>query len=126
MDTIINNKSGDTNILKFGDIFTLSQFERVMLAKQYDNLYKKSVVHNKELSRQKEDKIIYNISIKNILENLSTTITKIINDLVILSNSKNKSINKFFNIFVIDDRLIYIGILFIIISTILMFIFLSS
>ena len=114
-----------TNILKIDDMFTMSDFEKLMLAKQYDKLYKNSVEENKNLIEKEEDKRIYNLSIKDIVYNLSTTITQIINDFIILSTSSN-SFNDYMNIFVKDNRIIYIGFLFIILSFIFLFIFLSS
>ncbi len=114
-----------TNILKIDDIFTMSDFEKVMLAKQYDKLYRNSLEENKNLIKQEEDKRIYNLSIKDIVYNLSTTITQIINDFIILSKTQN-TFNDYMNIFVKDNRIIYIGILLIILSFVFLFIFLSS
>jgi hypothetical protein len=114
-----------TNILKIDDMFTMSDFEKVMLAKQYDKLYRNSIEENKNLIEKEEDKRIYNLSMKDIVYNLSTTITQIINDIIILSKS-SYSFNDYINIFVKDNRIIYIGILFIILSFIFLFIFLSS
>lgn len=127
MNTIYNNKTKEEqDVLKFGDIFTLSDFEKVMLAKQYDRLYNDSLEENNRLDKQFKNKRIYNLSIKSIAENLSITLTQIINDIIILSNSDDRSFNNYINIFIIKDRLIYIGILFVIISFFLLFIHLSS
>lgn len=115
-----------TNIFKTDDIFTMSDFEKIMLAKQYDRLYKKSADENKKLIQQEEDKRVYNLSIKNIIYNVSITITAIINDIIILSKSTGNTFNDYMNIFVKDNRLIYIGIIFVVLSFVFLFIFLSS
>lgn len=123
-----NIDKGETkkNILK--DKFTLekSDFEKLKQAQQYNELYSLQYKKNQEMKKIKDNKNIYNLSINILLQNLSTVTMNIIEDITIFINEKDKSINKFFIIFTKDDRLLYVGILLIIISLSLWFIDISK
>ena len=79
-----------------------------------------------KLQKESESKIIYNLSIKEIFQNMSNTLIKIINEFSILLKNEDKNYNKYIEIFIKDDRMIYIGIIFIILGLIIFFIFASS
>lgn len=123
-----NIDKGETkkNILK--DKFTLekSDFEKLKQAQQYNELYSLQYKKNEEMKKIKDNKNIYNLSINILLQNLSIVTMNIIEDITIFINEKDKSINKFFIIFTKDDRLLYVGILLIIISLSLWFIDISK
>lgn len=123
-----NIDKGETkkNILK--DKFTLekSDFEKLKQAQQYNELYSLQYKKNQEMKKIKDNKNIYNLSINILLQNLSIVTMNIIEDITIFINEKDKSINKFFIIFTKDDRLLYVGILLIIISLSLWFIDISK
>ena len=123
-----NIDKGETkkNILK--DNFTLekSDFEKLKQAQQYNELYSLQYKKNEEMKKIKDNKNIYNLSINILLQNLSIVTMNIIEDITIFINEKDKSINKFFIIFTKDDRLLYVGILLIIISLSLWFIDISK
>ena len=114
------------NILK--DQFTLekSDYEKLKQAQQYNQLYSLQYKKNEEIKKIKENKNIYNLSINSLLKNLSIVSMNLLEDLTIFINSKDKSINKFFFIFTKEDRLLYVGILLIILSMSLWFIDISN
>lgn len=104
------------NILKDKNYINYDSYEKIMLSRQYNKLYKKTKdVYKQDLSI-KENKRIYNLSLKDIANNFSNTILKLVNDLTIFVHQDNKSINKLMLIFTEDDRLIYVGILLFIIA----------
>jgi len=124
--TNIDKENSRTNILK--DQFTLekSDFEKLKQAQQYNQLYSMQYKKNEEMKQLKENKNIYNLSINSLLKNLSMVSMNLLEDLTIFINSKDKSINKFFLIFTKEDRLLYVGILLIILSMALWFIDISN
>lgn len=120
--TNINKDTSRKNILK--DEFTLkkSDFEKLKQAQQYNELYALQYKENEKLKELKENKNIYNMSINTLLTNLSQVCMGTLEDLTIFINKKEKNLNNFFIIFTKDGRLIYIGLLLIIISFSLWFI----
>ena len=110
------------NILK--DKFTLekSDFEKLKQAQQNNELNMLSYQENEKAKVLKENKNIYNMSINSLFSKLSIVSMELLEDLTIFINQKNKNINNFFIIFTKDDRLIYVGMLLILIAMSLWFI----
>tara|TARA_Y200000002_G_C22516279_1_gene593571 strand:+ start:251 stop:658 length:408 start_codon:yes stop_codon:yes gene_type:complete len=110
------------NILK--DKFTLekSDFEKLKQAQQNNEINMLSYQENEKSKLLKENKNIYNMSINSLFTKLSVVSMELLEDLTIFINQKNKNINNFFIIFTKDDRLIYVGILFILLAMSLWFI----
>lgn len=110
------------NILK--DKFTLekSDFEKLKQAQQNNELNMLSYQENEKSKVLKENKNIYNMSINSLFNKLSIVSMELLEDLTIFINQKNKNINNFFIIFTKDDRLIYVGILLILLAMSLWFI----
>jgi hypothetical protein len=69
---------------------------------------------NEELQQQQEQELFTNLSLSTIFSKLAITIITIINEL--LAITKNTSFSEIVYIFVRDDRLIYLGLLLIMIS----------
>lgn len=69
---------------------------------------------NEELRQQQEREVFVNLSLVTLFEKLSTTIITIINEL--LAISKDAAFNDVLYIFIKEDRLIYVGFLFILVS----------
>jgi hypothetical protein len=120
------NTNERKNILK--DEFTLnkSDYEKLKQSQQYNELYSKQYQENEKQKEIKENKNIYNMSIYTLIKNSSKVSMDILEDLTIYISQKNKNLNNFFIIFTKDDRLIYVGILFIILSFSLWFIDISK
>ena len=69
---------------------------------------------------ENENKKIYNLSLAILIKNASTVYINLLNDLSIYFNKENdKSFNKLGYILTKDDNILYIGILFLIISFLL-------
>lgn len=120
--SLIGKTVDNEHILKSKDLFTLSDYEKVMLSRAYDKLYKKSQLENARMAKLKEDDKLYNLSLKQIATNLSVVLVQIINDLVVYFSKENKTLKDFLLIFAQKDRLIYVGILLVILALIFFFI----
>jgi hypothetical protein len=105
----------------------LSDFQKLKLAESYKKLYSDTILENAERKKQQYDKRIYNLSLKDLFENFFTVWTHIINDMTALmyDNDNNKSWNNYISILAKHDRIIYVGIMFVLIGLILYFIFLT-
>jgi hypothetical protein len=106
-----NDNKTTTNILK-----------KVESESETAILYDKMKSENDKQIKQKDADIIYNLSLKEIANKLIETLINIIDDIYKFFNKQSKSYNDFFNIFLKDDRLIYVGIITVIISLLLFFI----
>ena len=116
-----------SNILKNESIITLNDYEKYKLNEEYNKLYTNSKIETTELKEEKENNRFYNLSLKKVFDNLITNIVIIINELTVYIKDKDKlSKQDLIEIFVKDDRLIYVGIFLIIISLLLFFIKTSS
>ena len=116
-----------SNILKKESIITLNDYEKYKLNEEYNKLYTNSKIGTTELKEDKENNRFYNLSLKNVFDNLIRTIVIIINELTVYIRDKDKLSNKdLIEIFTKDDRLIYVGIFLIILSLMLFFIKVSS
>ena len=75
---------------------------------------------------QQQDKMIkskiYNLSVKDIGDNLSQTVIDMLNEFSLYRNDENKRWTDYVHIITNEDRLIYVGIIFVIISLIVFFI----
>ena len=116
-----------SNILKNESIITLNDYEKYKLNEQYNMLYTNSKIANNNEKELKESNRFYNLSLKDIFNNLIKTLVVIINELSIyIENRENKTNKDLIEIFIKDLRLIYVGIFLIIISLMLFFINVSS
>lgn len=65
---------------------------------------------------------IYNLSVQDLSNNLSNTVIDMINEFSLYTNDHNKKFNDYIRIITNEDRLIYVGIIFVIVSLIVFFI----
>ena len=119
-----NNKK--INILKEDTILTQDQYNQEKINREYNELYMKSTQTTNEEIKDKENKRIYNLSIKEIINRASDVYINIINEITVVIKNKNLDIKKIINIITLRDRLIYVGILIVILSLFLAFIFISD
>ena len=93
-------------------------------------LFFKDRKENSKLVKEQEDKKLFNLSLNQLGKNFSNNFIQMLNDMVELinkSNIKNDSFtNDLFLIFIKDDRLIYSGIFFILLSFFFYFMDISS
>ena len=115
------------DILENANIYTLSDFQKLKLAESYKKLYSDTIFENEKRKQDQYDKRIYNLSIKNLFENFFTVWTQIINDMTTLmyDNNNNRSWNNYISILTKNDRIIYVGIMFVLIGLVMYFIFLT-
>ena len=70
------------NIINYNDMFSMSDYSKMKLQEQYDELYRKSKIENEKVVAEKEKERFYNISLKQLYENLVNSLVEILNDIV--------------------------------------------
>jgi hypothetical protein len=115
------------DILENANTYTLSDFQKLKLAESYKKLYSDTILENENRKKKQYDKRIYNLSIKDLFENFFTVWTQIINEMTTLmyDNDNNRSWNNYLRVLVKNDRIIYVGIMFVFVGLIMYFIFLT-
>lgn len=108
-----NNEISEKRVLKNEFNFNYSDYQKLKLAEQYNELYSKQFTANMENEKIVENKKIFNLSLKDLFKNTSVTLSDLLNDLVIYYNQEHKTLNEFILIFTKQQRLIYLGLLFI-------------
>ena len=111
-----NNKNNEKYTLKNKFSFDYSDYQKLKIAEQYNELYSKQFNTNAEVKKIIENKKIFNLSLNDLFKNASITFSELLNDLVIYYNQENKTINGFFLIFTEQQRLIYLGLLIILLA----------
>ena len=112
------------NILENAETYSLSDFQKLKLAESYKTLYENTIFENKKRQEEKYNKRVYNLSMKTLFENFFTNWTYIINEITELmyEPANSKDINNYIIILTKDNRILYVGMMFIILSIILYFI----
>ncbi len=114
----LNNENELTTILKDKYTLAYSDYEKLKISEQYNKHFIQSDRENKRREREKRDKRIYNLSMKELVENGSMTYSNVINDLVVFFTQPDnqKDWNQFAYIFVRDDNMLYLGLLLVLIA----------
>lgn len=117
-NTNMNNQNELTTILKDKYTLSYSDYEKQKIAEQYNRLYIQSKEENEARNKLKINKRIYNLSLKELVENASLVYMNVLNELIIFftNPAEKKDWNKFANIFVNSDNMIYIGLLIVVIA----------
>lgn len=115
-----------TNVLNNDFLIDKTDYEKEKINQQYNTLYFNSFKDTLDLEKEKASTVIYNLSIKDIAQNLSKVLFQIINELTVLHHNNNSNVREYIEVFIKDDRLIYTGILFILLGLAVFFIFVSS
>ena len=118
--------TSQVSILKDNFLIDKTDYEKEMINKQYNKLYFNSLNESNQMEKTKNEKIIYNLSLSQIFQNMSNVIIKVLNEYSILIRDKDKNYNKYVEVLIKDDRMIYVGIIFIILALMIFFIFVSS
>ena len=115
------------NILKEKDIFTETDYEKMMITRQYNKLYELSQDENNKKKEEYDNKKFYNLSFSQLGTNLSLTFMDMLNEFSIYMREEpeKRDINNFFIIITKEGRLIYVGLIIIIASIMLYFIDIS-
>ena len=120
------SESQNINILKSDTILTQDQYNKERINREYNELYMKSREASQEEIKKKDSERIYNLSIKEIIKRASQTYIDIINEITVSIENKQFNIDQIIKIFTMKDRLIYVGILIVVLSLFLGFIFISD
>lgn len=120
------SESQNINVLKSDTILTQDQYNKERINREYNELYMKSREATQEEIKKKESERIYNLSIKEIIKIASQTYIDIINEITVSIENKQFNIDQVIKIFTLKDRLIYVGILIVVLSLFLGFIFISD
>ena len=118
--------TSSVSILKDDFLLTRTDYEKEMINRQYNKLYFNSLNDSNKLAKEKESQIIYNLSLKQIFQNTSDTLIKIMNEYAILMKNGDKNYNKYVEVLIKDDRMVYVGIIFIVLAMMIFFIFVTS
>ena len=120
------SESQNINVLKSNTILTQDQYKKEKINREYNELYMKSREANQKEIKKKDSERIYNLSIKEIIKRASQTYIDIINEITVSIENKQFNIDQIIKIFTMKDRLIYVGILIVVLSLFLGFIFISD
>ena len=101
----------------------MSYFKKIKYLEKIEKEQKKSEKKNKQRIDKYEKSKFYNISLLEVFEKISATLKDIVIDLTSLENYK---LSEIVDIFTKNDRLIYAGILLILLSMVLHIIFISQ
>lgn len=111
-------KQNATGVLKKDFTLDITDYEKLKIAEQYNKLYTNIFETNKENEKLKENKKIFNMSIKEIINKSGQVYISLINDLSTFFQDGDEyiNINKLGLILTKEDNLLYIGILILIIA----------
>jgi hypothetical protein len=118
--------TSQVSILKDNFLIDKTDYEKEMINKQYNKLYFNSLNESNQMEKTKNEKIIYNLSLSQIFQNMSNVIVQVLNEYSILIKDKDRNYNKYVEVLIKEDRMIYVGIIFIILALMIFFIFVSS
>ena len=120
-----DNSGNVKNISKLNDKNwnRLSYFQKIKYLEKIEKEQRKSEKKNKQRIDKYEKSKFYNISLLELFEKISATLKDIVIELTSLENYK---LSEIVDIFTKNDRLIYAGILLILLSMVLHIIFISQ
>lgn len=110
------------NIIKYDNLMSLSEFDKMLIAKQYEKLYGKTRNANIIEQERFENNRFTNLSLNEIFYKFTQTMMELIHEIPQAYERNTLNINMFTK----NDRLIYIGILFFFIAVVLYFISISK
>jgi hypothetical protein len=120
---LVNSKKFDSdsenrNVLKKDFTLDYSDYQKLKIAEQYNKLYSNIYDQNKISKEINENKKIYNLSFFELIKNAGPVYITLLNDLTNYLSVENndKSINKLGYILTKDTNLLYIGLLFLVLS----------
>jgi len=109
------------NVLQSGTELKYSDYQNYELAKAYNQLYSMTETANNQAEINKKEKRVYNLSLNDLYQNFFTVITNVLNDVVSWLSKGDKNINDLIEIFIKEDRLMYMGMLLVLISFLMHF-----
>ena len=124
------------NILNKDNLFSYTDYNNMILSKENNNLNELNNLTNNDLLKNANNKRFFNLSLKEIIDKTILTVVSIFIDLLKLMKPEESikrenmnyidNIGVFLNIFIKNDRMVYVGVFLIFISLLFMVVFLSS
>jgi hypothetical protein len=124
------------SVLNRNTTFNLSDYEKVMLGKESERLQEYGRQANFDLKRMMDSRRFYNLSLAEIAQRTVLTVIAVFVDLLNYFRPEEKEkreglsfgekANRFAGIFVAKERIMYVGVFFVLLSALFMVIFLSS
>lgn len=125
-------ESDDTgNVLKTKSMLNFPEYKAIMTGRETKHLESLQKGANESLREEYKKKRFYNLSLKEITENVIVTVTEVMNDILELAKTSKGDLGyqeiarQYALIFLKEKRLIYIGVFLVFLSLIFMVIFLS-
>jgi len=135
-DSPLDESNRNIAVLNRNTLFSLSDYERIMLMKERDKLQEFSRQANFDLKHMAESRRFYNLSLEEIARNMVLAVVAIFVDVLKFFSPEEKekredmtymqSANRFAMIFLQQERLMYFGVFLVFLSAIFMVVFLSS
>ncbi len=115
------NGTNVNNILKYDNLLTLSEFDKMLIAQQYEKIYGKTRDANIAQNEEYYNSKFMNLSMNEIFNKFTQTMIELIHEIP-LAYDKDE-IN--YEMFTKNDRIIYIGLFLVLLAIFLYFIHLS-
>jgi hypothetical protein len=106
-----------SNIIKYNNTLTLNDFDKLMIAREYRQLYDKSRDVNDFLEKEYEKTKLENLSLREIFNNFINNMTQLVQELPDVFSKETPD----YSIFTKGERLTYLGIFMVIIGFLLFF-----
>ena len=118
--------TNDINVLKKKSTITFKDLNTLEKAKAAQRLQSLNSNAERNLEEEASKKRFFNLSIKEIIDKTIITVIQIFSELLEIEESGKKAFNEVAKIFLKEDRMIYVGVFFVVLSVLLMLLFLSS
>jgi len=110
------------NILKYNNLISVSEFDKMLMARQFEKLKGKTEVENESIMDNFLRGKLLNMSFNDIATKFTEVMSEIMDELLVAYETKKYSLE----IITKGDRLIYVGLFMILISFFFYFIHISS
>lgn len=122
------NETNISNIIKYNNLLNLSEFDKALIAKEYQKIYGMTREANELAQQEVQNNDIMNMSLNEIVDNFTGTMAELLHELPIAYNNGDLMNNGKINteIFTQGDRMIYVGMFLVLVSIFLYYISLSS
>ena len=111
------NGTNVNNILKYNNLMSVSEFDKMLIAKQYQKLYGLSNESTEEVRDNFENSKFMNLSLREILYNFVNVLTDLLDE--VPNAYKNGTLNM--GMIMREDRIIYVGLFLILLSVLFYF-----
>ncbi len=112
------NGTNINNILKYDNLMTLSEFDKMTIAQQYQKLYGMTRDANIIQKEEFENNKFLNLSLNEVLNKFTGVMIELIHEIPKAYDNDTLNIDMFMK----DNRLIYVGIFFILVALFFYFI----